>query len=215
MTLRSTFALLTTLALTTISCGRGGDEEARFHDDGRAKPSVAIAPMIDTSSFECGWNLSEELTSLVAKELAKTGAIYVRTKDDVAFTDNPFGTNLSWVKAQFPPNQEFAVFLELVKHEAVPEVRGEITSPQELSHNLNMAVRLRVIDLRGPTPKIVLQEMVRDSYFIPKTLLPTNYNEVVWGSEEYGKTPMAVAHAHLVDAITDRLNDYILLAKSR
>ncbi len=213
MTLR-TFSLLL-LASLGCSCGRGGDEMSRFHDDGRAKPTVVVASMIDTSSFDCAWNLSEELTSMVVRQLGGNGTVYVQAKEDVSFIDNPFGTNLSWVKAQFPQSQEFAVFLELVKHETVPENKGNFTSMQELSHNLNMAVRVRVIDLRGSFPKIVLQEMVRDSYYIPKTLLPTDYNQVVWGSDGYNQSPMGIAHAHLTDAIVARLNDYILLAKSR
>ena len=78
-----------------------------------------------------------------------------------------------------------------------------------------MAVRIRVLDLRGAHPKVVLQELVKSSYYVPKTLLPINYNEVVWGSEEYATTPMGIAHAEIVGEIVSRLSDYILLAKSR
>ncbi|HEY4255472.1 MAG TPA: CT253 family lipoprotein [Chlamydiales bacterium] len=202
------------LGLVAAACGKGGDEMSRFHEDGRAKPVVAIAPMMDGTSFDCPWSISEELTSMVANGLAQDGTIFVKAKSDFAFTDNPFGGDLSWIKAQFAPSQEFAVFLELVKHEEIPEKSGPM-SPQETAHNLNTAVRLRVVDLRGTTPKIVLQEMVRDSYYIPKTLLPTNYNQVTWGSDDYRTSPMGIAHAHLVNGIVARLNDYILLAKSR
>ena len=57
--------------------------------------------------------------------------------------------------------------------------------------------------------------MVRDSYYIPKTLIPVNYNEVVWGSDEYKKTPMGIAHSQLIQEIVSRVSDYVLLAKSR
>jgi hypothetical protein len=88
-------------------------------------------------------------------------------------------------------------------------------SAQELASNLNMGVRVRVMDLRGHTPKIVLQEMIRDSYYVPKTLIPVNYNEIVWGSPEYQATPMGIAHRQLIQEIVVRVSDYVLLAKSR
>jgi len=88
-------------------------------------------------------------------------------------------------------------------------------APQEVSTNLKMAVRLRIVDLRTQEPKIVLQEIVRGSYYIPKTLLQTDYNQVVWGTDEYRKSPMGIAHTQLIEEITLRLSDYLLLAKSQ
>ena len=57
--------------------------------------------------------------------------------------------------------------------------------------------------------------MIKDSYFIPKTLIPCDYNVEVWGSDNYRKTPMGIAHAQLIGEISTRITDYVLLAKSR
>ncbi len=188
----------------------------RYHEDGRAKPIVAIPSLVDTTSFDLPWSLSEEITSQVVKSVAQGGAIFVQATDEFSPNENPFSQDLSWIKREFY-NQEFAVFMELVEHELVPASKGKKNPlpQQELSTNLNMAVRLRVIDLRGASPKIVLQEMVRESYFIPRSLLPTDYNNVSWGSENYRNTPMGIAHNQLVQQIASRVSDYILLAKSR
>ncbi len=199
-------------------CCKSGEEMTRYHEDGRAKPVVAIASMIDTTSFDAPWSISEELTSMVVNQVTNSGLIFVNSKDEYAFAENPFGNDLSWAKREFN-NQEFVVFLELVEHETVPETKGKKipknVSLQEYSNNLNTAVRVRVVDLRGASPKIVLQEMVRDSYFIPKTLLPTDYSQVVWGTDDYRKSPMGIAHTQLVQEISARVTDYIMLAKSR
>jgi len=203
------------LGLGLMSCNRSNnDEMSRYHEDGRAKPSVAVASMIDTTSFDASWNLSEELTSMIVGQISAGGQIFVRSQDESPFTESPFGADLSWMKREFQ-SQEFVVFLELVEHESVPVTKAKNYSPQEVSTNLNMAVRLRVIDLRPATPKIVLQEMVRDSYFVPKTLIPVDYSTAYWGTEDYFKTPMGIAHAQLVQEISNRISDYILLAKSR
>lgn len=201
------------LGVAAVSCSRGNFETTRFHEDGRAKPTVAIASLLDTTSFDASWSLAEEITEGVMNSVAGTGEIFVHTQEESPFTDNPFGADLSWMKREFH-SEEFVAFLELVEHEFAP-VKAKGIAPQEASTNLNMAVRLRVIDLRPAVPKIVLQEMVRDSYFIPKSLIPTDYSVDCWGTEGYRKSPMGIAHGILIQEISSRISDYILLAKSR
>lgn len=208
------YPLAILLALGSFSCSHNNQAEmSRFHEDGRSKPSVAIASMLDTTSFDANWSLSEELTESIMGLISENGKIYVHSKEESPFTENPFGSNLSWMKREFQAD-EFVAFLELVEHDFVPVKTKGITS-QEASHNLNMSVRVRVVDLRFNQPKIVLQEMIKDTYFIPKALIPTDYSVDVWGTEKFKKSPMGVAHAQLVKNISDRIADYILLAKSR
>jgi len=203
------------LVILMIACNRNSDTATRYHEDGRAKPIVAIASMIDTTSCDSAWSLSEELTSMVVQRMGQGGNLYVSATADDAFTENPFSQDLTWIKRGFP-EQEFVVFLELVEHDTVAaNPLKKHLPPQEVSTNLNMAVRVRVIDLRGSVPTIVLQEMIRDSYFIPKTLIPVDYNAVIWGTDEFRKSPMGIAHTQLVQEIASRISEYILLAKSR
>lgn len=199
------------IGFAAVSCSRNSDQMSRFHEDGRAKPKVAVASMLDTTSFDTSWSLSEELTADVIHLISSRGQIFVHSKEESPFTENPFGNDLSWMKREFP-SEEFVAFLELVEHEFIP-IEG--ASLQEASSNLNMSVRVRVVDLRFPTPKVVLQEMIRETYFVPKTLIPTDYATIIWGSEEYKKSPMGIAHSQLVREIAGRISDYILLAKSR
>ncbi len=203
------------ISLFAASCNRCCDDTTRFHDDGRAKPVVAITSMIDTTSFDAPWSLSEEFTSIIFNQIAAGGEIYVQSHEEFPPSENPFNADLSWMKKEFA-SQEFAVFLELVEHDTVPATKGKKNfNPYEVSTNLEMAVRIRVIDLRSSQPKIVLQEIVRDSYFIPKTILATDYSTAGWGTAEYRKTPMGIAHSQLAQEIANRISDYILLAKSR
>jgi len=198
-----------------FGCGQKNNTTTRYHEDGRAKPVVAIAPLLDTTSFDVPWSISEEITSTLTRQISQTNQIFVSSRDDFAIAENPFGNDFSWMKQEFEPH-EFVVFLELVEHEIIPVGKEKTTAfPQEVSKNLKMGIRIRVMDLRGATPKIVLQEMIRDSYYIPKTLIPTDYNVVVWGSESYQKSAMGIAHAHISQEIASRVSDYILLAKSR
>lgn len=202
------------IALAAVSCNRTqNDEMSKFHEDGRIKPSVAIASLLDTTTFDTSWSLSEELTQGVMSQIGATGQIFVHSQAESPFTENPFGTDLAWMKREFQ-GEEFVAFLELVEHEFVP-VGSKEASINESSTNLNMSVRLRVVDLRAAAPRIVLQEMIRDQYFIPKTLIPTDYSIDVWGTQGFRRTPMGIAHSQLIEQISSRIADYILLAKGR
>lgn len=211
------YRILFALALIVCSsCNRNTNQEfTRFYEDGRAKPVVAIAPIIDTSSFDQAWSLSEEFHDLVVEKLALKGTMYIPEEQSIALhsSENPFGSDLSWIKKEFN-SSDFVVFLEVIQHEQVPA--RVISDPMETaSTNLNIAVRVRIIDIRTDKPKIVLQELIKDSYFFPKNILPVDYDIVSYGTDEYSVTPLGVAHSKFVKLLSARLNDYILLAQSR
>ncbi|MBF8262603.1 MAG: hypothetical protein HW387_268 [Parachlamydiales bacterium] len=213
--MRFLIAFAFSLALT--ACSHKGSDLTRFHEDGRAKPIVTVASVIDATSFDLPWSLSEELTTMFVSRLSQGGSIFVSRNDNIAYTENPFSPDLSWMKREFPTN-EFVVFLELAEHENVAIAKGNKKVqevPFETSIDLKMGVRIRVVDLRGTTPQIVLQELVRDSYYIPKTLLPTDYTVAVWGTDEYSKSPLGIAHTQIVEELATRIGEYIHLAKSR
>lgn len=204
------------LSVLALGCSRSNECMTRYHEDGRAKPVVSIAPMIDTSSFEAPWSVSEELTSQVISQIGQAGKIFITAKEDDAFSENPFGTDLSWIKREFHEG-EFVVFLELVEHEIVAANKSKKDLPsQEVSSNLNMAIRLRVVDIRNAAPKIVLQEIIRETYFIPKSLTgAADYQIITWGMPEFTRSHMGIAHNQLIKEISSRVSDYVLLAKSR
>jgi hypothetical protein len=208
------FCLIGILALLLNSCAQSGVELTRYHEDGRKKPAVLITQLIDTSSFEAPWSLSEELTDLVSREVGRNRALYITTQPDFFFSESPFSNDLSTIAADCSPH-EFGVFLELVEHSYTPANSDRHAIPLETALNLNMAVRIRVIDFRQGAPKVILQELVRDTYYIPRTLLPTDYTVEGWGTSDFRKTPMGIAHAQLAQTLATRLSDYILLAKSQ
>lgn len=218
--IRSFFILLTTLLLVSCNNKSQNQTTTRFHDDGRAKPVVTIVPVMDSSSYEIPWSISDEFTSMIKDRLMKQGDIYIQDDENFHLSndDKPFGTNISWMKKSIRPT-EFVVFLELVEHEDLPLAKT-VKDPSKLSptkrdaFNLNVAVRLRVIDLRGDSPKIVLQELIKDSYYVSNYMDKVNYNITQWGTEEYKTSPMGMAHAQLSKNIIERINDYVMLSKS-
>lgn len=217
MDMRKLIYVFFSIALLS-GCKNNHDEYSLYHEDGRAKPIVIVAPVIDSTSYDIPWSLSEEFTDLVVSKLSQKGLLFLPTdeKHHNHVSKNPFGSDLAWIKNHYS-NTEFVVFLEIVEHEEVPVTKKnrEITDVKTCSKDLNVALRIRAIDLRGTTPKVVLQQLVKDSYYISKNLLHTDYDVTVWGTEEYASSPMGLAHGKFIKEIAHRVCDYILLAKSR
>jgi hypothetical protein len=202
------------LLLATTACHKNtNDEITKYHEDGRAKPIVAIIPVIDSTTYEGLWSLSDEFTTTISNQVAQTNNIYLQSMEylkSITNNDNPFQEDLSWVKETYTSN-EFVAFVELVEHENVPTTKNVAKS----SSNLNMAIRIRIIDLRNIQPKVILQEYVSDSYYISKNIIPTDYKTSGWGTNDYNLSPMGIAHNQLAKKVAQRISDYILLAKSR
>lgn len=218
--IRNFFILVATLLLASCHNSNKDQQTTRYHDDGRAKPMVTIVPMMDSSSYEIPWSISEEFTSSVKDRLLKQGDLYLQNNETFHLSndDNPFGSNIHWIKKAFN-STEFVVFLELVEHEDVPLLKtvknpSKISEAKKSAVNLNIAMRLRIIDIRGDSPKIVLQEMIKDSYYISNYMERTDYNITHWGTDEYKTSPMGMAHAQFSKRIIERVNDYIMLSKS-
>ena len=214
--------LLTLFAL--VGCSSKGDYEhaTRFHDDGRAKPIVAFVPVFDRSGSHLGWSLSEEFTNSLKNRLMKGNNFYVSTPSDInaAIVDlspenNPFASDVAWIKEVFE-NHEYVIFTELVEHDIRPkELKGNFLDKITPSSELAITMRIRVFDLRGSQPEVILQEFVHQNHIIPK---PANLNEPRperWKKITYNVSPMGLAHAQLSKEVVKRIEDYILLSKSK
>lgn len=218
---RQFFLLLAAILFVSCQHKQPNTQVTKYHDDGRAKPVVTLVPVLDSSNSEIPWNISEEFSANIKHRIANQGNIYLyEQKAQLSSEKNPFGSNnLSWVRPSFRPS-EFVVFLELIEHESIP-IANTIKDPSKISEtrkdavNLNISMRIRIMDIREETPKIVLQELIKDSYYLANNIIDrVDYNFTQWGSEEYNITPMGIAHSQFAKHVIERINDYIMLSKS-
>lgn len=207
------------LALIAGGC-RTNDGSPQVSSQARAKPVVAIVPIIDNTKNEVRWNLSDELSSALYARIAQRNHLttvasslirsQVKKSGDQR---NPFSPDVSWVKHSFQ-GQDFVVFLELIEHEEVlRQNRRAPTKPEHCSADLNMSMRVRILDVRGETPRIILQELVHDTHFIPRQFTQVNFYQVAWGTESFSISPMGLAHEKFIREMAERIEDYILINK--
>ncbi|MCB1109785.1 MAG: hypothetical protein KDK64_02300 [Chlamydiia bacterium] len=215
--------LVFTLCFALFGCSTytSYDQATRFHDDGRAKPTVAFIPVFDRSSAEIGWSLSEEFTSQLRTRLQKRSNFYLSSPDivnqviaDLSEEDNPFSTQTDWIKEAFQ-NQEFVVFAELVEHDIhTKPLKGSFIDKLTPSTELSLTMRIRVFDLRGDQPEVILQEFVHQDHLIPKPSNLQESNPERWKKMTFMVSPMGLAHAQFSKEVVKRIEDYILLSKS-
>jgi hypothetical protein len=184
-----------------------------------AAPVVAVVPLIDHTVHNYEWNLSDEISSALYAQMAQQDHLRllpssrVRAKvTPLLAQHNPFDVDMGWMKKAFQ-EEEFVAFLELVEHE---EVLADALKPQcnaELSSSeLRVSVRLRLVDMRGKEPVVILQELIHDAHYIMPQFNRVNFYQVPWKDPQFDSSPIGVAHQKLTREIARRIDDYIRLA---
>jgi hypothetical protein len=212
------------LALATTGCN-----ERTHHDDSLSsyqqtaplKPIVTLVPVINSTKSTLPWDLSTELTSAIDYRLASNNDLFLvdlnktyATVKKLKNNQNPFGLDTSWIKRTFT-DEEFVVFLELIEHEEIlRQDKKQPGDPKLCSADLNIGVRVRIFDVRGDQPKVILQELIHHSHFIPRPFTQINFCQASWGDESFSISPMGLAHTALTKEITKRIQEYILISST-
>lgn len=225
----SRIALFLVIALAAASCQNRsstdlgtaqGAAQARFYHDGQQKPTVALVPIFDHTSPSVEWNLSDEMTHTIADRLLKKDKLFLtplskilNATKNLQFSQNPFSLETSWIKPTFA-GQDFVVFMELIEHDEKP-IRNSAKEPlDQCASNLDISVRVRVFDLRGEAPRIVLQEIVNHRQHLPRQFTKYNFHQEAWGHDGFTISPLGLAHAQLTKEIASRIEDYVLMARN-
>lgn len=210
-------------ALCLVSCG--SDQESSqtlFHDDGRVKPKVSLVNVYDSSQSDLSWSLSEEFTTSIESRFFQHKKLFI-SRDFNSLTDpsilqtssNPFMGEVEWVK-ELRSNTEFVVFMELLEHNYHPNDKenGFFNNPNNRAFELNLAMRIKVVDMRGDRPLVILSEVIRQTNSIPWQFASIDYDSTVWGKTTFSLSPMGLAHSSFAKKIAAQIEDYILLAKT-
>lgn len=217
----SRYLLLIALLLQLTSCNRGQQDDVSLKENFKGRPDVVVTPIQITALTDTPWNLSDEFTTAIYQRLIQRDKIYLLSPSKVkglikriSPTLNPFGSDLSWMKQVFPQNS-FVVFLELIQHEEAPlyatTEHEEESSPAEF----NMTARIRIVDLRDNDPRVILQEMIEDTHYIPTPFTKYRFVQIPWQQKGFEISPLGLAHQKMTREISSRIEDYILLAADK
>lgn len=218
------FKILSVLVFIVIacSCGPRYSDYFPYHDDGRVKPVVTLLPLSDKSSSDLNWDLSEELTRNIHRDLMDDASLYLLPEDKIKLRVDQmqlvdfFGKDLQFAKKI--SRSEYVVAIEFIDHSFVPYKRGKITplypiDPKDCSEVLMMKLRIRIIDTREE-PKIILQEVFQSNHMLSKENEKIDYELCVWGTDRYNRTPFGQAHKRLAKDLALRIEKIILSRQS-
>ena len=210
------------IAFSSCNTTKGELSTIRYHEDGRSKPVVAFIPVFDRSEAQIPWDLSEEFTAQLKQCFLKRKNFFLENADHInekiAFlteNTNPFSNDITWIKEVFN-EEEFIVFTELIEHDIHPkELKNNFLDKITPSFELSLTMRIRIFDLRNQTPRIILQELVHQNHLIPKPKSLPSQSKETWKKLRFKVTPLGLAHLQFSKEIARRIEDYILLSKSR
>lgn len=174
---------------------------------GPAPATIAIAPLLDRANCNLPWSVSAEITNGVREQMADSYGIYVlpREKTDPVFDRIPveelYGREATG--AARLQGTDFLLLMELMSHTEVPYQRKQLQ------------LRLRILDLRGEEPRLVLQEIIHNKLTVNKGLSwkEVDYALVKWPSDDYLRTPVGRAHARLARDVAKQVEHYVNYAQ--
>lgn len=182
------------------------------------KPIVTIVPVFDHAKHRLPWNVSQELTTGINLCLERQNRLYLvdqgkisKIVQNIEPDQNPFGEDIQWIRKTFR-NEEFVAFIELFKHDEIPLNFQENVPLSQCPAELYMSARIRIFDLRGPTLKIVLSEVLNHSENIPTYFTRINHALLPPDHEDFHATPQGMAHDSFAQEIATRIEDYVLLS---
>lgn len=151
------------LSLFTVSCGPHYVDYFPYHDDGAPKPHVVFLPVIDNIKSKQTCNLSEEMTRTICFEMMNTGELFLLSPQEVQAGLASVGKadlfDCDQAFAQQFCESDFVAIVELIEQEFAPCVKEELSQ-------MKLSARLKIIDLRSRTPRIVTQEILNENYLV-------------------------------------------------
>jgi hypothetical protein len=215
------WAVLVMAILFTGCAGRGTKVSAVHKHEQKHAAVTTVLPMASRMPSPYPWDMREEFTTLLREQLGAAKNIKLASEAQAnqgyeqVQSANLFGSDLSFVK-QFAPS-DFVVVTELIEHKTVPyepyKIKPLYATTGQISDVLTILVRVRVIDMRQATPKVILQEIVPSNHQIARHTRDIDYSVLPWGTNAYRSTPVAIAHSRLARDVAERIKEYI--AKSQ
>lgn len=205
------FGILASLCASCAPCCR---DTTLFKSSGRQKAIVAVLPVIDhTEGATLTWDLSREFTDEIRKRVYDSSNLYLLrdhgTREIAEKLNTPNPAMISSALVQDLGAAEFVVVSEMLEQNEIPSG----ATRNETGCVLNLAMRIRVLDIRHDNPKVILQEVISHEQFIPRVFLTGDYAKAQWGTDAFNRTPLGIAHHKLVKEAVSRVESYIEAAR--
>jgi hypothetical protein len=211
--------LLGFVALTCMSCTYQRRDTTLYQSTGRQKAIAVVLPVIDsTGKSQLSWDLSQEFTEEIRKRIYESPKVYLLrdsgSKELAQQFTVPHPTAIPVRLTNQIGAAEFVIATELMSQTETPYGLANDYSDKypiygETGSVLSVAMRVRVIDVRGETPQVVLQEILTHDQHVARPYMNPNYDKTPWGTEAFQYSAMGIVHHRLVNELVARVEGYI------
>lgn len=207
------------LAFVLTACGAGrADSQSAFTSDGERKPKVAIMPFLNETDIELPARAHELMDEELAAKLTKARTLYAApafgNKLSEAAKNNIDLMNLPPDDLRQYTRAEYVILSGLCDYATRP-VDTRQNYQEAMDYIIDLGVKIKVIDLRGPKARVVLQERSTLSRNIPLKTFPYEEGGVVWNDETDKSFFVRLFRGVIAKEVLARSERYISLSKSR
>ncbi len=185
----SRLLLLLCVPLFFCGCRTRYSDFFPYYDNGTKKPSIALLPVYDgldvqekkTLETLFPGNFPDTLTNSVRNRLKREGKIYIPPKGAIqkmlnSISEKSLASDRELTLYKRIQGTDYVCLMELASIQVMPYKRGAIKPlyladiREEDARVLAIAVRVKIVDIRGSTAKMVRQELVQSNHMIVKEL---------------------------------------------
>ncbi len=175
-------ALIVAICLLATACAPRYNDFFPYHDNGTKKPSFTLLPVYNETTNPLVEDFPYELSKAVRNRLRRPGKMYSppisemqRTLGDMSVKE--LGSTSDMKLFSRFKGTDFVVLIETVDCEVVPYKRGRVSQLYSADIDLQtakilmIAMRLEIIDMQGPEPKVARMELVESNHMISEETL--------------------------------------------
>lgn len=198
------------ISLFVTSCGPRYVDYFPCHDDGKAKPQVALLPVMVPMETNESNELSRELTRKIRYEIMNDGELFLFSEQEIQRGLSEIG-DVDWfcsneMFAQHYCKADFIVLNELIHAPSTPHCLSD-SCPCQTTFMVKM--RVKVIDIRPRCPRVVLQEILTCDFAIPASADEVESGVPYWDWNSYKGSQLNRAHNKATTNLVRRIEEVI------
>lgn len=175
-------ALILAICLLATACAPRYTDFFPYHDKGTKKPSFMLLPVYNETTDPLVQDFPYELSKAVRNRLKRPGKTYSPPISEMqrelgSMSVKELATTKDLKLFSRFKGTDFVVVIETVNCEVVPYKRGLIAPLYSADIDLQTAkilmlgMRLEIVDVQGPEPKIARMELVQSNHMVSEDTL--------------------------------------------
>lgn len=208
--------LIALICIVSSACTARYADFFPYNDNGTKKPSLTLLPVYNEADSPLLHNFPNELSKGVRNRLKRTGKIYCppmsqTQKEQGAATVRELNTTADLRLFNRFRSTDFVVCMEIVECKVLPYKRGAFKPiylaeiDEEDAKVLAIAMRLKIVNLKGSEPKIARMELIKSHHMMT--------SEEIKKAEKSDKDTLELVRSRLARDLAQKIEETVCVKK--